>query len=168
MKTDLYNKKVTGLMFAYSLICEKKLWYYANEIAMEDNSEQVAIGHLIDENSYKRENKHLLVDDCINIDFLKNGIIYEIKKSKSLKEMSRYQIKFYLYHLYQNGIKNPIGFLKIPIEKYEEEVYLTEEDINFIESQLKKIERIIKSKKVPPMIDNKICKKCAYYELCKI
>ena len=104
MKIDLYNKKITRLMFAYSLICEKKLWYYANEISMEDNNEQVAIGRLIDEESYKREHKHILINDCVNIDFMKNGVIYEIKKSKKLTEMSRYQIKFYLYQLYKNEV----------------------------------------------------------------
>lgn len=168
MKTDSYNKQITGLMYAYSLICEKKLWYYANELSMEDNSNDVAIGKLIDEESFKREHKHILIDDCINIDFLKNGIVYEIKKSKSLKEASRNQIKFYLYHLYKNNVKNPIGIIKIPKEKYEEEVCLSSNDIEFIEKQLQKIERIISSKCIPPMLDNKICKKCAYYELCKI
>lgn len=168
MKTDLYNKKITGLMFAYSLICEKKLWYYANEISMEDNNEQVAIGRLIDEESYKREHKHILINDCVNIDFMKNGVIYEIKKSKKLTEMSRYQIKFYLYQLYKNEVRNPIGILKIPKEKYEEEVYLTKEDIMFIEKKLLDIERIISSKKAPTNENNKICNKCAYYELCKI
>ncbi len=168
MKTDSYNKQITGLMYAYSLICEKKLWYYANELTMEDNSEHVAIGKLIDDEYFKKEHKHILIDDCVNIDFLKNGIVYEIKKSKSLKEASRHQVKFYLYHLYKNNIESPIGIIKIPKEKYEEEVYLSSDDIIFIEKQLQKIERIISSNHVPSMVEQKICKKCAYYELCKI
>lgn len=167
MKEDL-SKKITGLMFTYSLICPRKLWYYAKGITLEDTSEYVSLGKLIDENTFKREDKHILINDCINIDYMKNGIIYEIKKSKSLKEASEYQIKYYLYNLYQNGIKNPIGILKIPKEKYEQEIYLTKDDISCIENQLKEIRKIIESDIVPAKINSNICKKCAYYELCEI
>lgn len=99
---------------------------------------------------------------------MKNGIVYEIKKSKSLKEASEYQIKYYLYNLYQNGIENPVGILKIPKEKYEQEIYLTKDDISFIENKLKEIRKIIESNIVPTKINSSICKKCAYYELCEI
>ena len=77
-------------MFAYSLICPRKLWYYSKGITMEDTSEYVSLGKLIDENTYNKERKHIFINDSINIDFMKNGIIYEIKKSKSLKEASEY------------------------------------------------------------------------------
>lgn len=167
MKEDL-SKKITGLMFAYSLICPRKLWYYAKGITLEDTSEYVNLGKLIDENTFKREDKHILINDCINIDYMKNGIVYEIKKSKSLKEASEYQIKYYLYNLYENGIENPVGILKIPKEKYEQEIYLTKDDISFIENKLKEIRKIIESNIVPTKINSSICKKCAYYELCEI
>ena len=167
MKEDL-SKKITGLMFAYSLICPRKLWYYAKGITLEDTSEYVNLGKLIDENTFKREDKHILINDCINIDYMKNGIVYEIKKSKSLKEASEYQIKYYLYNLYQNGIENPVGILKIPKEKYEQEIYLTKDDISFIENKLKEIRKIIESNIVPTKINSSICQKCAYYELCEI
>ena len=168
MMNQSLSKKITGLMFAYSLICPRKLWIYANGITMEDTNEYVNLGKLIDEETYKKENKHILINDCINIDFIKNGIIYEIKKSKSLKEASEYQIKYYLYNLYKNGIENPVGILKIPKEKYEQEIYLTTKDILFIEKQLKIIREVIESKKAPNCIKKKICQKCSYYELCEI
>ena len=167
MNQDL-SKKITGLMFAYSLICPRKLWYYSKGITMEDTSEYVSLGKLIDENTYNKERKHIFINDSINIDFMKNGIIYEIKKSESLKEASEYQIKYYLYHLLKNGIENPIGILKIPKEKYEQEIYLTKEDILFIENQLKIIRKVIERKKAPDCLNSSICKKCAYYELCEI
>lgn len=167
MNQDL-SKKITGLMFAYSLICPRKLWFYTKGITMEDNSEYVSLGKIIDEETYRKENKHILINDCVNIDFMKNGVIYEIKKSKKLKETSEYQIKYYLYNLYKNGIENPIGILKIPKEKYEQEIYLTKEDISFIEEQLKIIRKVIESTKAPNCLNGKICQKCAYYELCEI
>ena len=167
MNQDL-SKQITGLMFAYSLICPRKLWFYANGITMEDTNEYVNLGKLIDETTYKKENKQILIKDCINIDFIKNGVIYEIKKSKKLKDTSEFQIKYYLYHLYKSGIKNPIGILKIPKEKYEKEIYIKQEDILFIENQLKLIRKVIESKKAPSCLNSNICKKCAYYELCEI
>ncbi len=155
-------------MFAYHYLCARKLWFYSHGISMEQNSEEVQIGKLLDENSYKKEEKHILVNDCVNIDYLKEGIVYEIKKSKAEKEMTVAQIKYYLYHLWKNGIKNPIGILKIPSTKYQEEIPLLTEDIKEIEKQLHKIKEIISKKQVPELKEIKACKKCAYYELCYI
>lgn len=155
-------------MFAYSYLCMRKLWFYSHGIQMEQNSEDVKIGKLLDENSYKREDKHILVNDCVNIDYLKDGIVYEIKKSKAEKQMSIAQIKYYLYHLWKSGVGHPIGILKIPSIKYQEEICLLEEDILEIENQLVKIREVI-SKNCPPSLKEiKACKKCAYYEFCYI
>lgn len=169
MKTEFVDeKKITGLMFAYYHLCARKLWFYSHGIGMEQNSEEVQIGKLLDENSYRKEEKHILINDCVNIDYLKNGIVYEIKKSKAEKEMSIAQIKYYLYHLWKSGVENPIGILKIPSIKYQEEICLLEEDIEKIECRLKEIREIIASKKVPVLKEMKVCKKCSYYELCYI
>lgn len=162
------SKQITGLMFAYSLICQRKLWLYANDIRMEHESEDIEIGKYIDENSYIREKKQVLVDNKINIDYLKNGIVYEIKKSSATKEAAVYQIKYYLYVLKEKGINNPKGVLKIPKEKYVENISLTEQDILFIKKQLNEIIKIIRTKKIPALETKKICKKCAYYEMCHI
>ena len=39
---------------------------------MEQNSEIVSIGKILDEISYARENKGFLIDDTIHVDFIKN------------------------------------------------------------------------------------------------
>ena len=49
--------KITGIMIYYYFICERKLWYFSNQINMEQNSELVQIGKLIDETTYQREKK---------------------------------------------------------------------------------------------------------------
>ena len=46
-------------VYAYYHICPRKIWYTANGISMESESENVQIGHLIDSNSYERERKHI-------------------------------------------------------------------------------------------------------------
>ena len=81
------NMNITGIMVYYYFICERRLWYFANQINMEQNSELVQIGKLIDETTYKREKKGILIDNTINIDFINNGaVLHEVKKTKSLKK----------------------------------------------------------------------------------
>ena len=78
---------ITGIMIYYYFICKKKLWYFINQINMEQNSELVAIGKILDEDSYKKEKKEILIDNTINIDFIKNGaVLHEVKKTKSIEE----------------------------------------------------------------------------------
>ena len=43
------------------------------------------------------KSKHIRIQSSRNIDYLKDGIVYEIKKSKAEKEMSVAQIKYYLW-----------------------------------------------------------------------
>ena len=69
---------ITGVMIYYYFICQRKLWYFANEINMEQNSELVSIGKTIDETSYKREKKSILIDNTINIDFIKDGAVLHL------------------------------------------------------------------------------------------
>ena len=79
--------QITGLMIYYYFVCQRKLWYFINQINMEQNSELVSIGKILDEESYKNEKKGILIDGTINIDFIKNGaILHEVKKTKSIEE----------------------------------------------------------------------------------
>ena len=75
-------RKITGVMYSYYFLCHRKLWLFAHNINMEQESEAVFIGKLIDEDTYKREKKHILIDDKINIDYIHNGIGCENKKSE--------------------------------------------------------------------------------------
>lgn len=163
----MYHKEISGLMFAYSMLCMRKLWFYSYDIQMEQESEDVSIGKIIDENSFGREKKNIIIDS-VCIDYLKDGIVYEIKKSKAEKKMSIYQVQFYLYQLYKKGVQNPIGILKIPSLKYEEEIVLEPEDIILIEKKMEEIKAIIEDSKIPEEKEIGACKKCAYYALCKI
>lgn len=162
------ERKITGAMFAYSFLCKRKLWFFANQITMEQESELVEIGKYIDENSYDREEKHVFLDDSINLDYMKNGVVYEIKKSTKEKKNAELQVKYYLYTLWKLGQKKPIGILKVPKEHYEEEIGLELEDIDMIEKQLVTIRKIISSYHAPQLEEKKECKYCAYYEMCHI
>ena len=51
------ENRVTGVMIYYYFVCKRKLWYFINEINMESDNENVMLGKLLDENSYRRDDK---------------------------------------------------------------------------------------------------------------
>lgn len=161
--------KITGVMIYYYFICHRKLWYFCNEINMEQNSELVSIGKILDETTYNRENKSILIDDTINIDFIKNGaVLHEVKKTKSIEEAGIWQLKYYMYYLEQRGVKNVCAKIDYPLIRETKEIYLEEEDRDILRNVEKNIEEIIKKDKPPKVINEKICKKCAYFDLCYV
>ena len=117
----MHSPKVTGCQINYYFICKRKLWLFSKHITMEQNSELVALGKLIDEFSHKRQKKSIMIDGVINIDFIDNqGIIYEVKKSIKMEDAHIWQLKYYLYYLAEKGVKNinwSIGLSKASSER---------------------------------------------------
>lgn len=134
-------KQITGTMYAYSYLCWRKLWFFAKDIVMEQENENVIIGKLIDQESYRREKKHLYLDDIVCIDIVKDNVICEIKKSSSQREMAIQQLKYYLYLLNKKGIEVK-GELLVPKENHKEMIVLNENDILEIDKQLERIKRL--------------------------
>lgn len=161
--------RITGMMFYYYFVCQRKLWCFFNHITFENESETVLLGKLIDETAYGREHKHIMIGDTVNVDFIKDWkVLHEIKKSKSIEFASIWQVKYYLYFLNQRGIQIGKGILDYPKIKKREEVYLQDGDIEKIEEIINSIETIVSQDKMPAPINSKICKNCAYYEYCYI
>lgn len=162
-------KKVTGVMVYYYFVCKRKLWYFSNNLNMESTSELVGIGKLVDETSYSRERKNILIDEVINIDFLKNWkIVHEVKKSRKIDEASKWQLKYYMWVLKNKGVQIEKGVLDYPLLRKREEVYLEEDDEYRLEHVINDIQTILTSDLPPDTINKSMCKKCAYYELCYI
>ena len=162
-------KEITGMMVYYYFVCKKKLWYFANQIQMEQNSELVEIGKIIDETSYKNQEKHILIDNTINIDFIKNNVIlHEVKKTKSIEEASIWQVKYYMYYLEQKGVENIKAKIDFPLIKETKDVVLNYEDRQALQNIITNIREIINSKNPMDVIQYKKFKKCAYYDLCYI
>ena len=81
------DKRITGVMIYYYFVCKRKLWYFCHEINMESENENVQLGKLLDEKSYERDEKHINIDNVINIDFIReHQELHEIKKSKAIEE----------------------------------------------------------------------------------
>lgn len=163
------KKEITGVMVYYYEVCKRKLWYFYNEIQMEQGNESVEIGKAIDEETYKRDKKHINIDNIINIDFIRSkGVLHEVKKSKKIEEASILQVKYYLYFLSKRGVENIKAKIDYPLLKQSIDVEITDEDIIMIEEILVDIERIVAFINPPPLEKKRICKSCAYYDLCFI
>ena len=163
------KKEITGVMFYYYYVCKRKLWYFYNEIGMEHNHENVLLGKLLDEEAYERNDKHINIDNVINIDYIKKEhVLHEIKKSKKIEEASIMQLKYYLYYLYVRGVKELVGKLDYPLLKQTVDIFLEEEDIKEIAATLEEIQKIISLEEPIQVKKMGICKNCAYYDLCYI
>ena len=163
------KKQISGTMFYYYFVCKRKLWFFSNGIQLEEDNEDVILGKLIDENSYSKELKHILIDNTVNIDFIKDWkILHEVKKQKSIEEAGIWQLKYYLYFLKIRGINIEKGILDYPKLKKREEVFLSENDEKKIKEILSEIKKITLMEKPPELEKLKICKKCAYFEYCYI
>ena len=135
---------------------------------MEQESDIVALGKNLHEESYKKE-KEFLIDNLINVDFIKinNPIeIHEVKKSPSFELAHEYQLLYYMHYLKkEKDISNTIGYLNYPNIRKEIKVELTEEKEKELESVLEDIIKIINSD-IPKPKKSRICRKCAYFEFC--
>lgn len=163
------KEKVTGVMIYYYFVCKRKLWYFAHDINMEGENENVMLGKLLDENSYQRNNKHINIDDIINIDFIaEHKELHEVKKSKAIEEVNIWQVKYYLYYLKKRGVDDLKGKIDYPLLKKNVVVELSEEDMIKLDSIVADIIKICQKEYPPADANKKICKKCAYYDLCFI
>lgn len=163
------EKEPTGVMVYYYKVCKRKLWYFAHGIQMEQDNENVKMGKILDEESYKRHDKHINIDNVINIDFIQSkGILHEVKKSKKIEEASILQVKYYLYYLKERNVEGIRARINYPLLKQTLEVELTDEDVEEIKLILAQIAVIIDHSDPPATKKTGICKSCAYYDLCFI
>ncbi len=162
--------RITGTHFNYYQVCKRKLWLFANGINMEQNSELVAEGKFIHENSYpKRSEKYEEVEiDGVKVDYYdtKNKVIHEIKKSDKVENAHFWQLKYYLYVFEKNGISGVSGVLEYPTMRKTETVELSDDDRTEIEKICKEIEDICELEKCPKIVKKGYCKSCSYFDLC--
>lgn len=161
------DKDITGLMVYYYEVCKRKLWYFTNDIQLEENNSNVILGKLLEENTYTRDEKKINIDGVINIDFIRSKkILHEIKKSNSIEPASILQVQYYLYYLEKKGLIGLKGVLDYPLLRQTVEVNLSDSDRENLKNIIIGIKEILR-KESPPILEKKnICKKCAYFDLC--
>ena len=157
---------LTGTEFNYYHLCRRKLWLFSRGIQMEHTSDNVLMGKLIDEHSYPRAKKEILIDGVIKIDFMDDGVVHEVKKSNRMEEAHVGQILYYIYCLRQKGVDIRKGIINYPKQKRTTEVELTTEKEQQIAETIQKIREVEAMAESPEVLNAKICKKCGYEDFC--
>lgn len=149
---------------------------------MEQESDMVALGRLLDEVSYPRDEKQLQIEaeapdgtalvGKIDRMKLKQGVLHETKKSRSCEEAHIWQVRFYLWLLYRNGVKRSdgspfTGQLDYPLLKRTENVVLEAAHVAELEHTVKALCELAR-REAPPLALTKrdFCRKCSFEELC--
>lgn len=160
--------KVNGTQINYYFICKTKLWLFSHDIQLEDESENVKLGKILHKESFKRE-KEFLIDNLINVDFIKLTDcveIHEVKKTRKMEKSHEYQLLYYMYYLKnEKDIENIKGFLDYPNNRKKKEIFLTQEKEEELLKIIKDIYKINEND-MPIPKKSKICRKCAYFEFC--
>ena len=175
------------MLIGYYLICPRKAWLSVQGLWMEQESEAVALGRLLDQSSYSRNDKHITLHAELpsegerpavalvgKIDHanLKEGVLHETKKGRACEEAHVWQLRFYLWLLHRNGVQrangNPFtGQLDYPALRRTEAVTLTTEDALFLEKIARAVAQLYQQPTPPPRITQRnFCRKCAFEELC--
>ena len=163
---------ITGTQFNNYQLCHRKLWLFANGINMEQESDLVYEGKLVQESSYpQRTSKYEEVEiDGIKVDYYdtKNKVIHEIKKSNKMDKAHEWQLKYYMYVFEQHGIEGVKGILEYPLLRKTQEVILTDIDREEIQTNAEEMTIVITQEQCPPVAKKGICKNCSYFEFCYI
>lgn len=163
-------KHVTGTLIAYYFYCKRRMWLHANEIRFEDDSEDVAMGRLIEDTTYLQRNSNYeqIEMEGIKIDYYdhKNKIIHETKKSSKFEQTHIWQLKYYIYILKKNGIDGVVGILEYPEERKTNRINLNEEDTLKIQFFSQEILNIIQNENCPTLQKSNRCKNCSYFDFC--
>lgn len=157
---------VTATQINYFFVCKRKLWLFSHNITMEHNSELVELGSLLHKDSYEKKRKEIEFDG-IKIDFFEKNktLIHEVKKSEAIEKSHIWQMKYYLYRLKELGVEVE-GEIDYPLQKKTEKLSLTDQDQKIILNIISKLKQILEEPLPPKSVDQKICKKCSYYEFC--
>ena len=156
----------TGTEVGYYFVCKKKLWWFHHGVEMERENERVQIGRIVHENSYSRKKKEITIDDKITLDWQEDGIIHEVKLTDRMESAHEYQLLYYLYYLKCKGVENLKGQIDYPKMRETQKVELTPEKEADLKDALAGIEEITSAKRAPQVEYMKICRSCAYAELC--
>jgi len=137
-------------------------------VSAEQSNDFLALGRLIDRNSYARERHQVAFGDN-KFDFVQGAdgelVVCEVKKSSRAERSARLQLAHYLYDIRKAGIEAR-GILMFPTEKKRVEVVLTDELAAELDSIYAGIEELVR-KDAPPAAEScKYCRKCAYAEYC--
>jgi CRISPR-associated exonuclease Cas4 len=170
------------MLVGYYVLCPRKAWLSMHGLWMEQESTTVALGRQIEKESYKRERKEIqLTAEAPNgtplvgkVDWarLDQGVLHETKKSASVEDAHRWQLRFYLWLLDLNGVTGPNGEpfkgqINYPRQRTTENVILADKHRERLASIVRALRTLSEKSSPPPRIEERsFCEKCAFEELC--
>jgi len=160
--------QVTGSMVQAYTVCPRQAWLASRQICPDEDNVYLALGRLVDQQSYGREKKEVRLGHLC-LDLIRRGnkqlVVGEVKKSSRAQEAAKLQLAFYLHELAAMGIKAE-GELLFPEERRKERVVLDEAMSQQVAQVKTEITTLINKEQPPPPQKIKRCTKCAYAELC--
>ncbi|MBB6063338.1 CRISPR-associated exonuclease Cas4 [Thermosipho japonicus] len=155
---------ITGSIIQAYLICKRQAWLLSRQLVGEQDSDFLAIGRLISQESYSRDKKEITINGGkVDIIRLENGEIklVEVKKSSRMIKSAKFQL---LYYMWKANVD--YGEIRIPKEKKVIEVHMTDDARGELLNLMNEIEDIINRDKVPKAERKKYCKTCSFEYFC--
>lgn len=164
-------KNLTASHLNYYLLCHRKLWLFHRQITMEQDSDHVAMGVFLDEQTYRRRPKKWkqLSVGPVKIDHFdaQDKVVREVKKSPKLEHVHVAQLKYYIFLLEQEGITGVTGRLEYPRQRKGLDIVLTDTDRNvLIPGWMEEVTRIANLEEAPELVRKSYCTNCAFYDFC--
>ncbi|MDX1531626.1 MAG: CRISPR-associated protein Cas4 [Rhodothermales bacterium] len=174
--------RIGGMLVGYHAVCPRKAWYAMRGIWMEQESEAVALGRLLDRTSYRRRRRPALVTAeapdgtplVAKIDGadLRAGVLHETKKGRAEEGAHRLQLRFYLWVLKRSGVTRsdgaPLtGRLDYPALRRSEAVTLEPEHEAALAETVAALAGLARHETPPERHPRRsFCRRCAYESLC--
>ena len=169
MKKLIYTICIIGAIFLLTGCGEKNI-----EGSLSDIMEKLYAGIKEDEMPMMTENVEL--DKDMLKGYFNEGSNVDIKYKEVLASESMIGSMAHTVVLFRlenasdakDVVKEIEAKVDYPLLKQTKEVFLTQEDRVVLKKAVQDIEQILESEKIPKKLNEKICKKCAYYDLCYI
>ena len=174
--------RIGGMLVGYHAVCPRKAWYSLRGLWMEQESEAVALGRLLDQRSYPRRKRPELIEAeapdgtplVAKLDGadLREGVLHETKKGRAEEAAHRLQLRFYLWVLKRAGVTRPDGAplngqLDYPALRRSEPVALDPEHEAELERTVAALAALAREETPPPRHPRRaFCRRCAFEALC--
>lgn len=159
---------ITGTLIWYYFVCKRQVWLMAHELNPREDYDRLEIGRLLHEESYKRDDKEIVVGD-VRLDLIREEhgkiLVGEVKKSSHFTLPAIMQVCFYLRQLKERGV-DAEGQLLFPKERKKLKVELSAENERQLDEAISDIRSLMAQPQPLPYAPCKFCGKCAYLEFC--
>lgn len=161
--------RLTGIAMQYLQICERELWFYFSGVEIDRDTQSIARGEWVDNNSYPQKDATTrVIDGLIAPDFVDEDTIVEVKPSSAITDGAEHQLKYYLWYLDKFKDATFDGVLAIPSERKRIDVTLSDEVVREVEADIQRAYTVHQMDEPPEYVEKPFCDSCAYNDFCQI